>query len=214
MERQENMMMPLPEQSPFSFPDEKLLLYKRRHWIVILPPVFIAILVILFSLFSAAVLVSTVFRYPFVLITVELLVISATLIILSKIIIEWYFHLYVVTTRKILEVCYRPLCSREINDVLLNQVRCTEVDIKTKGIINELLDVGDVTITFDRPTHQEEFVFSSVKNPRSLGMFLSESLDFILKDTSAPVWYRSSNSDKPNNFKFTEQIIPRGGISL
>ncbi len=91
-------------------------------------------------------------------------------------IIDWYFNVYVVTSRKIIEVSYSPLSSHTINQVLLDQVRCTEIDTKIEGILNDVLDIGNVVITFDRPTHQEEFAFEYVKNPREIEKYLQSTV--------------------------------------
>ncbi len=53
--------------------------------------------------------------------------------------------------------------------------------------------MGDVMITFDRPTHQEEFVLKDIKNCDKTGRFLIEKL----LDTRSPekggemIWVKS-----------------------
>ena len=101
---------------------------------------------------------------------------SVALSFITKNIIDWYFHMYILTTRKMLEIRYTPLSSYIMNDVLLDKVNCTEIDFRTKGIVNELLDIGDVVITFDRPTSQEEFVLRDIKSCHKLGSFLTRKL--------------------------------------
>jgi hypothetical protein len=63
-----------------------------------------------------------------------------------------------------------------MNDVLLDQVNCTQIDFRRNGFLNEIMDMGDVVLTFDRPTHQEEFVFKDVNRCYKLGVFLTRKL--------------------------------------
>jgi hypothetical protein len=103
------------------------------------------------------------------------IVFSVVITLSIKSVIDWYFNIYIVTNKKITEICYKPLSSRQVSGILLNQVRCTEIDTKINGIINEFLDVGDIIITFDRPTHQEEFVLTDIEDPKRIETYLENS---------------------------------------
>jgi len=94
--------------------------------------------------------------------------------ILIKQMVEWFFHFYIVTNRKIIEVAYRPLYSKIIFEVLLDQVRCTEVDVSGSGFFNEMFNVGTVLITFDRPTNEKIFTIENIKRPRNIAMQLGD----------------------------------------
>ncbi|MBI4092132.1 MAG: hypothetical protein HY427_02945 [Candidatus Levybacteria bacterium] len=139
----------------------------------------------------------------------------STIIIRS--IIDWYFSFYIATNRKIIEVSYRPLSSREVNEVLLDQVKCTEIDSKVGGAINEFLDIGDVIVTFDRPTHQEEFVFENVPDPKKIETHLESALCPMpmVQNDLAPeedgdgegAWYIKSKGN-PKKWRYAETIRP------
>ncbi|MEM4271140.1 MAG: hypothetical protein QXO70_03550, partial [Candidatus Pacearchaeota archaeon] len=126
---------------------------------------------------------------------------------------DWHCHFYLLTNRRVLEVSYKPLFSNTINNVILNQVKSTEIDIEKKGFINQLFDIGNVIITFDRPTHREEFCFMNIKDPRSVGFLLADVLDMNKTKLDLmvnPVWYRSRENEKP--YRITEEIFPGGAI--
>ena len=127
--------------------------------------------------------------------------------IIAKIIVDWHCHFYILTTNRILEVCYKPLFSNYINNIILNQVKSTEIDIEKTGIINQLLDIGNVIITFDRPTHQQEFRLMNIKDPKEIGFLMSDVLDIEKPDMmDAPIWYKSKNEE--HRFRITEEIFP------
>ncbi|MBI4080233.1 MAG: hypothetical protein HY430_00500 [Candidatus Levybacteria bacterium] len=184
---------------------EKLLVVTRKHWITILPHL---LLLLAFTLLTIAIIISSSFYFSvpthFVILSF-LLSFGISSSICWFTIVSWYYHLYIVTTRKILEYRYIPLFTHNINDVLLDQVRCTEVDIAKNGFIAELFDIGTITVTFDRPTHQEEFVLANIPSPETMGIYLGDALD-VKKFDMPRVWHKTDNPSKP--FRFTEEIFP------
>lgn len=121
-----------------------------------------------------------------------------------KQIIDWYYHLYIITSRKITEVVCAPFFSDAINDVILDQVRITEIDVKITNAIGEFLDVGDIIITFDRPSHETVFTIKSIKDPTKVGAYLSDELESIMH--SMAVWFQ--RGQMPEHVKFNEDIFP------
>lgn len=178
---------------------EKFLLITRKHWFVLAIPLFAvfftsAILAGL-SLFISFIIPSLALQF-YVAITGLFVILTFSLTFITKIIVDWYCHLYIVTTKKIMEVYHTPLSTLQINEVLLDKVRCTEVDVKVNGLINEVIDVGDVVVTFDRPTHQEEFTLENIKDPQSVALFLSDVFDQGQEEKGVVSWYRDRGKEK------------------
>lgn len=195
---------------------ERLLVATRQHGLILAYSLFITItLGVIFLLFASI--------FLFLLHSLILFIASSFVIIILilnavlKNVVDWYFHLYIVTSRKIIDASYAPLFSHALNEVILEQVRCTEIDIQMGGVINEIIDMGDVMITFDRPTHQEEFVLANIKNPKKVGIFLGDVLDIMKRPQTEINWYRAKN--KSHGFSFIEEIFPsknpviRGGFT-
>ncbi len=184
---------------------EKLLVVTRTHWITILPQMF---LLSLFTLLVGGIcIVGTVLfalPLPYVLPGLLLLLLVSSLVGWYTL-VSWYYHLYIITTGKILEYRYVPFLSHAINDVLLDQVRCTEIDIAKNGCIAELFDMGTITITFDRPTHQEEFALTSIQHPEKIGMLLSDNLYTTKQENTTTIWHKGARSKK---FQLIEEIFP------
>lgn len=192
--------------------EERLILVARQHWFplamrlaILLPGTFLTITVILLT-FSYLAL-----SYKLAVITtLVILVIAVNLFV--KAVVDWYFHLYIVTTRKILEACYTPLFSHVINEVLLDQVRCTEVDIQMEGIFREVIDMGNIMITFDRPTHQEEFCLMNIRDPQKVGILLGDALDAMQHYYGMPAWYKTKGGS--HKTRFAEDIFPQNMLGL
>lgn len=177
--------------------EEKLLLVIRRHPFVVIMPVLFLIALSVFFIFATYVIFQRfILSMPLFIVT-SLLFISVTLGITAKLIIDWYFHIYILTTRKILEFRYTPLTSYLVNDIMLDRVFCTEVDYQTNGWMHDLLDMGDVIITFDRPTHQEEFVLRDIQSCSAVGNFLAQQLiDGNPRESIIPIWFQGHSYGK------------------
>ena len=174
-----------------TLPKEELLLVSRKHPFVLLIPIVVASLFAVVLLGFCSYFFFSIFPSISLFIISFLVIISLTLSLITKSIIDWYFHIYVVTTRKMLEMSYTPLTSHVASEVLLDKVNCTEVDLRVDGFLNELLDIGDVIVTFDRPTHQEEFILRDVKHGNAIDRFLTQKLiDHQPTTMTQPIWFR------------------------
>ena len=184
-----------------TLPGEELILVQRKHWLIFVFPILSTLLIG----FLAA-LIIFVIALPYLLNFLPLVIAAAFVIIITvttitlKSIVDWYLNVYVITNRKITEVSYRPLAARNVSEVLLDQVKCTEIDTRVEGIMNEFLDIGDVIITFDRPTHEEEFVLTYVKNPQKIETHLQKMLssNSISTSNNGPSYNGGGLSGKKN----------------
>jgi len=189
------------------FEDEELIFACREHW---LPLIFRLIKTSFLGLFIAAAISSA-----FILLTHSLvlavgafsLVMLVTGMVGVRVLIHWSFHMYIATNKQIIEVHYNPLISHAINSVLLDQIRCTEIDVEMYGIIPELLGIGNVEITFDRPTHKEIFVIKDIRAPRTIANLLSAQIhqtgNSNQRQTARPLWTKEL---KTNKYRFISDV--------
>lgn len=192
-----------------TFAGEKIHFIKRTS-ILTLVPLFIFISFL--SLFLIMGLYA-VFHYgflPFYTAIISIIVVANIALLLGlKVIIEWFFHIYIVTNKKILEIVYIPLSSYTVNDVLLEQVKCTEIDIRMNGFLREMLGIGDIAMTFDRPTHHEEFVLSNMTHARQIGSLLTQLLMTSNPQSDTTQWYKDNSDHK---FYMIDTIIPKHSL--
>lgn len=154
------------------FPDETFIFKKRPHWITILP-FFLYLFMFLVSLSTVISWYFIAYHFvPNLLISLFLIMISIATAFMIKVILDWYFHIYVLTNKKILEVQYSPFFSHVVNTIILDQVRCTEIDRKNNGFLHTLLDIGDLILVFDELTRQEKFIFKDISQPREIAVLL------------------------------------------
>lgn len=91
---------------------------------------------------------------------------------------------------------------------MLDRVKCTEVDISSNGVLNQLLRIGDVIVTFDRPTqHRDSFIFQNVSNANSIREILSDYFSEDRKETTA--WYVFDRQKKGLIYPLEDTSMPR-----
>ncbi|MBI5044858.1 MAG: hypothetical protein HZC02_02960 [Candidatus Levybacteria bacterium] len=188
-----------------SLPNEKLLFVGKPHVVTLLPPLLGISIVFLFLIGGIGYFFLIIFPnlslFTLSLITILLL----SVIAFAAKLFEWLVHFYVVTDRKIIEMRYAPPISHSLSTILLDQVRCTEIDTQKNGLVHEILDVGDVTITFDRPTQQESFVLKDIKLPDRISIYLGDVLTSKAGDgLKKPFWYKTIKI--PSHLQIGEDI--------
>lgn len=188
-----------------NLPGERLVASGGQHWITIIPSIIALILSYLFLVGVGIAVNSYITHTTELLISHILVTTSLGLLLLNKIIIDWHFHLYIVTTRKIMEIAHSPLFWQNIDDVFLDQVRTTEVDFTVSGLLSHIFNTGDVIISFDRPSHDRSFTLRNIYNPREVSTCIARELEVTME--SSPVWFKKTPS--PNQVvQVGEDVLP------
>ncbi len=146
--------------------DEYIELFLRRHWVTNVPWIIIAILL------------SVV---PFVAVTIDLILnlglttnlppkISTGIIIIWYIFITayvienflfWYFNIYIITNKHIVDVNYSSLLARSVVEVKLQDVQSQKASIK--GVVRQLFNFGDVVI--ETAAENQRIDFTDIPKP-------------------------------------------------
>lgn len=195
-----------------TLPGEQLILVQRKHWYSFVFPILILSFIDIASITGLIILSSIFPSYIQLLLSFALFIAIVAATFIGKFIVDWYFNFYVITSKKIIEVSYKPLTSRHTNEILLDQVKCTEIDTRVDGIMHELLDIGDVIITFDRPTHQEEFVLADMSDPKKIESNLENALCSVGEDArnvNGASLFNKARED-PSKWRYLEEIGAAG----
>lgn len=188
--------------------NDKILIFTRSHKLYLWERVFLmAVYASIASVLAFGVFIYLYFS-PLVFLLIQSIIFTFTLTLCVREYLGWYFHFYLVTTRKIVEVCNVPFGKYFINEILLDRVKCTEVDIMSQGLINQILRVGDVIVTFDRPTHhRDSFIFNKVSNANSIREILT---DYFTEGRKEPAtWYVQDSRNRGFIYPLEELAKPR-----
>lgn len=190
--------------------NEQIIHSTRQHWLVLLPALIVNIFFVLLSFLFVSIFATFNQSYFMVSLLTAVIFLIVIAEIFIKEVVDWYFHFYIITNRKIIEVTYRPLFSRTINEVLLDQVRCTEVDVEMQGMLSEVLNIGNVMLTFDRPTHEETFTIKKIREPRRVAMHLGDSFESQYENR---VWYKTKEKKK-FSYRFIDDLSPNTNYQI
>lgn len=198
---------------------EKIFLRRRKHWFVLVHPILYLFLGYIFIL-TVSFIASYMFpQLRIVALPFAILITILFINIVVKLIIDWLFHFYVLTDKRILDIQYSPLFKDVINNVILSQVKTTEVSFESKGFVNRFFNIGDVILTFDRPTHEDEFTLADIADPKDICFLMANLLDITRQNfygaqdmMAKPVWTRTKNDKK--HYRITDEIFPDANFRI
>ncbi len=163
--------------------DEKIELLLRRHWFTLILPLikrFVVILLpflILFFLFSPFILRSTFFSILFLL----WFVIGVSAILYEWII--WYYDIYIITNKRIIDIDQKTLFSRSVAEAGLDKVQ--DVTFEIDGMIPTFLKYGDVSV---QTAGAEEVInLEQVYDPREIQERIMELQKKYEEEEGGPV---------------------------
>src|SRR3989344_9465976 len=100
----------LEEQKNFlTFPDEKIFVLKRTHPLTLITPIIFGLIAAVIVICCIYFLAVFLFNSPSLFIGLTLLTLVVVINLITKVFIDYYFHFYVVSSRKILEMLVVPL---------------------------------------------------------------------------------------------------------
>lgn len=146
--------------------DEQILLVLHRHWFDILSQLFIILLMlaILFSSYWISALVHPALDDPLYqnlfsfLRNLFFIFIWMTFFLIW---IDYYFDVWIVTDRRIVNIEQKALFSRETSELRLEKIQDVTTDVR--GIIPTFLNYGDLLV--QTAAEKEKFLFHNIPDP-------------------------------------------------
>lgn len=141
-------------------PEESVVLFLRQHLIMLLGP---SLLVFLLALAPVA-LFPFLFRFltlpidvplPYIIVgTAFWYVVTFGFALMSF--LRWFFNIYVVTDRRIVDIDFLHLLYKEFSEARLERVQ--DINFKSGGIFSALFDFGDVYVQTAAEVPNVEFL--------------------------------------------------------
>jgi len=150
-------------------PDEKVILFIRKHWflffvvfliifgIILLP----AIVVVVLIRFSPQLFTGSIVNIIVILSSIYLLFLCAAFLIGF---INLYFDVMILTNKRIIDINQKGLFNRVIDELDLLHVE--DVASRVRGMIGTFLDFGIVEI--QTAGTERNFIFNGIPNPRKV----------------------------------------------
>lgn len=192
--------------------EEKVVLTKRAHWAILLARIVgvsvVSILLVFFAFFFFAILTLPVKLFLSSLILISILELS----LVSKLIVDWYCHFYVLTNKKLLDVSYSPLFSESAYEVSLKEVDCSRITVKKNQILSNFFNIGSISLAFQGANFTQNFKLASIENPESTSLFLTEYFGISKEKNLRPFWERAREKMQP--FTFIDSVFPKTLIRI
>lgn len=192
--------------------EEKVVLTKRSHWVTLLAKI-LAITIVSFILLFFSFFLFAILTLPVKLFVSSVILISILeLTLISKLIVDWYCHFYILTNKKLLDVSYSPLFSETAYEVPINQAACSRIVVKKNQILSSFFPIGSINLIFQGKDYTQEFKFSKIGNPEETSLFLSEYFGIIKDKNIRPFWERAREKMQP--FTFVDSVFPKTLIRI
>jgi membrane protein YdbS with pleckstrin-like domain len=152
--------------------DETVILVVRSHWVMYLPHLIAAILVLaipwILAISIPDILISG-FVFSSLLITVLLLSFS----ILINAYVSWFYNVSIITDERIIDMDLPNVMSHTVSEVQLDKIQ--DVTDKQSGVLGNVFDIGSVYI--QTAGSNQDVEFQNISRPRDVHDTLSDLLD-------------------------------------
>jgi len=138
----------------------------HRHWFNILQKFFSVFFMVLFLVGSYIILpilfpILTKALFNSLFVFLESLFAMLVFMLFFIIWIDYYFDVWIITNKKIINIEQKGLFSRDISEVELDKIQ--DVSTEVHGVIPTFLNYGDVQI--QTAAEQEKFLFRNIPDP-------------------------------------------------
>lgn len=168
---------------PNKKPGEKIILFLRRHWIIVWSRMLFWLMVMLFPPIiylllqdSNSFLINNSFIHPLLILFLAVLYPTTWLLMLNNF-VDYYLDVWIVTNERIIDSEQKQLFSRVIAEHKISKIQ--DVATEVHGILPTFLNYGDVFIQTAAET--KRFIFKQVPNPlevkRTITALCEQSLD-------------------------------------
>jgi hypothetical protein len=171
---------PFPGQKP----DERVIMFTRRHWLSFLGFLGLVlgmVLVLAVFLVILAILLPDVFlsfRSPLILIASAYLLFSLAFFLVGW--IDYYFDIVIITDRRIIDIRQKGLFSRKIDE--LDILHVEDVSAQVRGVLPTFFHYGNVYV--QTAGAARNFLFQSLPHPQNICRLIMNLYDKILAQQS------------------------------
>lgn len=166
---------------PGKEPDEKIIKIVRRHWTVILKPLFIIL-----AYFALPIVLNIIFNlyiprlldfpyYPILVILGSVYVFIGWYLLLAFF-VDYYFDVWIITNKRIIDIEQHSMFERVISTVKLYRVQ--DLTAETKGFFHSLFNFGDLHV--QTAGEQKRFIFEEISHPNEVKAIIAGLQDQAL----------------------------------
>lgn len=152
--------------------DENVVLVIRSHWVMYVPFILVAFIVLLlpliFGFLMSGLLDNTIL---FLALFTSCLTISLTIVTYSF--MRWFYNVNIVTDKRVIDLDFTSVVSHNLSEARLSKIE--DVTHKQAGILGSVFDIG--TVYFQTAGATASIEFDNIPRPRDVQNILYELLD-------------------------------------
>lgn len=189
---------------PNQQPDEKILIFLRRHWIALFKVImtFILLVVLVILLDIGSYYFTNVWKsqvgYPLMVLANSAYFLFVMLFSFANF-VDYYLDVWIVTNKRIVNIEQKGLFARVVSEKELSRMQ--DVTSEVKGFVQTFLHYGDVFI--QTAGEKERFIFKQVPNAAEMAQKISNLVSKTRETKPLPVY----EADQETSRKEVEKEI-------
>lgn len=152
--------------------DEQIVLVIRSHWIIYVPQLLLAILVLVFPIIIGGVSSDLLENTSlFISLILTSIMIAASIVVSA--ILKWYYNVSIITDQRVMDLDFPNVMSHSMTEAQLEHVE--DVSHKQIGLLGSFFDVGTVYVQTAGTSQNLEF--QNIPRPRDVQDILIDMLE-------------------------------------
>lgn len=152
--------------------NENVVLIVRTHWIVYLPYVAIALLLLSFP-FLLKLVIFELETNATVMVALFFSCLSLSMSVLVYAFVKWFYNVNIITDQRVIDLDFTTLVSHTMSEARLEKIE--DVTHKQLGVLGSLFDIGTVYVQTAGSTAEIEF--DNIPRPRDVQDILYDLLE-------------------------------------
>lgn len=152
--------------------EEQVILIIRSHWIVYVPQILLAILVLVLPWVLGAI-APAIFKSVVIFISLLITSLLTGASILVSAIVKWYYNVDMITDQRVVDLDFPNIMAHTMSEAQLEHIE--DVTQKQLGLLGSIFDVG--TVYIQTAGSNQNIEFTNIPRPRDVQEILSDLLE-------------------------------------
>ena len=152
--------------------EEQVILIIRSHWIVYVPQILLAILVLVLPWVLGAI-APVIFKSVAIFLSLLITSLLTGASILVSAIVKWYYNVDMITDQRVVDLDFPNIMAHTMSEAQLEHIE--DVTQKQLGLLGSIFDVG--TVYIQTAGSNQNIEFTNIPRPRDVQEILSDLLE-------------------------------------
>lgn len=152
--------------------EEQVILIIRSHWIIYVPQILLAILVLVLPWVLGAI-APVIFKSVIIFLSLLITSLLTGASILVSAIVKWYYNVDMITDQRVVDLDFPNIMAHTMSETQLEHIE--DVTQKQLGLLGSIFDVG--TVYIQTAGSNQNIEFTNIPRPRDVQEILSDLLE-------------------------------------